>query len=252
MNSSSRAAGSGQDRSAGEANVRDTPVIPVERLAMTFVPQPWRFAVERRAEIDAYFAELRREKPALWNGRVLMLHRVSLAGGVLEGDFLETDYASLLAWRAWDFPDRTIKVCFPLSAIRSADGAFLLGLMAAHTANGGQLYFPTGTPDPDDVRGEVVDFDGSLLRELAEETGLGPADVAAEPGWQAVDAGPRLALIKLLQSRQGADALRARILGHLASEQTPELADIVIVRGPADCDPRMPSFVTAFLHHWWS
>ena len=32
--------------------------------------------------------------------------------------------------------------------------------------------------------------------------------------------------------------LRARILEHLAREREPELADIRIVRGPADLDPQ--------------
>lgn len=203
-------------------------------------------------EIDACFAELQRAQPALWNGRVLMMYDHSLTAAELRGTFLETDFASLLAWRAFGFPERTIKVCFPMSALHSADGAFLLGLMAPHTANAGQLYFPTGTPDPDDIRGDTVDFEGSLLRELAEETGLTAADVAAAPGWHAVLAGPRLPVIKLLQVAEPAAALRARILDFLAREREPELCDIVIVRSRADLDARMPNFVTAYLTDFWS
>jgi 8-oxo-dGTP pyrophosphatase MutT (NUDIX family) len=228
------------------------PVVALERVEMSFAPRPWPFAIERRAEIDACFAQLQREKPALWNGRVLMMYQHTISAGKLRGAFLETDFASLLAWRAFDFPDPTIKVCFPMSALHSTDGAFLLGLMAPHTANAGQLYFPTGTPDPDDVRGDKVDFDDSLLRELVEETGLGPADVTAVPGWHAVLAGPRIALIKLLQVAAPAASLRARILAHLAREPEPELCDIVIVRDHANLDPRMPAFVTAFLTDFWS
>ena len=54
-------------------------------------------------------------------------------------------------------------------------------------------------------------------------------------------------MIKVLHARETATALRARILAHLAREREPELADIRIVRGPADFDPMMPPFVTAFL-----
>ena len=69
----------------------------------------------------------------------------------------------------------------------------------------------------------------------------------AEPGWHAVLAEPRIALMKVMHARESAVALRTRILEHLAREHEPELADIRIVRGPADLDPRMPPFVTAFL-----
>jgi hypothetical protein len=43
-----------------------------------------------------------------------------------------------------------------MAALRGADGAFLLGEMAPHTTNGGQIYFLAGTPDPSDV------FDGKV------------------------------------------------------------------------------------------
>ena len=65
-------------------------------------------------------------------------------------------------------------------------------------------------------------------------------DFEAQRGWHSVLAGPRIAMIKILHARESAAALRGRILAHLAQEQEPELADIRIVRGPADLDPMMP------------
>jgi 8-oxo-dGTP pyrophosphatase MutT (NUDIX family) len=228
------------------------PVVAVERVAMRFAPRPWPFAVERRAEIDACFAQLQRKQPALWNGRVLLMYEHAISAGEMRGSFLETDFASLLAWRAFGSPDAAIKSCFAMSALHCSDGAFLLGLMAPHTANAGQLYFPTGTPDLDDVRGDTVDLDGSLRRELAEETGLTPADVTVAGNWHAVLAGPRIPVIKLVQSAEPAAVLRDRILAFLACEREPELCDIVIVRSRADLETRMPDFVTAFLTDFWN
>ncbi len=227
------------------------PVVSIQRLDLAFAPRRWSFADERRAEIDAHFAMLRRGKPDLWNGRVLMLGEHALANGVLSGQFFETDFASLIAWKDWGTPDRSVTNCFAQGALQAADGAFLLGVMAPHTVNAGQIYFPSGTPEPGDVVGDAVDLAGSVLREVAEETGLGPDDFSAVPGWHVVLAGPRMALMQILRAPLDAEPLRRRILDHLASEQKPELADIRIVRGPADLDPKMQDFVLAFLGHWW-
>jgi hypothetical protein len=106
-------------------------------------------------------------------------------------------------------------------------------------------------PDLDDLAGDTVDLTGSVLREVAEETGLNAADISVRPGWIAVFAGPRIAQMKVLQSAMKAEVLRARVLDHLASEAKPELADIRIVRSPADFDPMMPPFMTAFLTYIW-
>jgi hypothetical protein len=227
--------------------VTDIPIIPVDKLALRFDPEPWRFARERRAEIDAHFAKLQRDKPQLWNGRVLLLRSGEIAGGVVAGTYFETDFASFIAWRDWDFPDQTVRNCFPMAALRAADGAFLLGVMAAHTASAGHIYLPAGTPDPDDIVGETVDLDGGVMRELTEETGLGPGDVTVESGWIATPLGPRIALMKVMQSPENAEPLRARILAFLATQAHPELCDIRIVRGVADLDPMMPPYVAAFL-----
>jgi 8-oxo-dGTP pyrophosphatase MutT (NUDIX family) len=224
-------------------------VIPVERLELAFAPRAWPFAVERRSEIDRHFATLKARQPALWNGRVLLLRDHALEGTVFRGRYFETDFASFLAWRDWDFPDPAVKNCFAMGALRTADGAFLLAEMGAHTANAGMIYFPSGTPDPDDIAGDRVDLAGNLMRELAEETGLDARDVVAEQGWFMIPAGPRIAQIKLLHVDGSAERVRARIRAHIDAQAQPELSDMRIARGPDDFDPEMPPFVRCFLDH---
>jgi 8-oxo-dGTP pyrophosphatase MutT (NUDIX family) len=230
----------------------DVTIVPVERLELAFAPRPWPFASERRREIEAHFEALRQSNPALWNGRVLMLHQHTISGAVFRGAYLETDFASMLAWRHWDFPDAGVKNCFAMGVLRASDGAFLLGVMAAHTSNSGYVYFPAGLPDESDVDGARVDLGRNLLREIGEETGLTGDDFEADTGWITVLAGPRIAQMKMLRAREPAEALRERILAYLRSEAQPELADIRIVRGPTDFDPKMPPFVVAFLSHVWN
>jgi 8-oxo-dGTP pyrophosphatase MutT (NUDIX family) len=226
--------------------------IRIRRLELAFAPRPWPFAEERRADIARYFGGLQQAKPALWNGRMLLLHHHAVEGDVFRGGYLETDYASFVAWRDWGFPDTTVTHCVALGALRASDGAFLLGVMNAHTLNAGKVYFPAGVPDPSDIVDGMVDLDGSVRREVAEETGLDGDAYAAEPVWHSVLARSAIAHFKLLQARESAPVLRERIRAHLAREAQPELADIRIVRGPEDLDPMMPISVLTFLRYLWS
>jgi 8-oxo-dGTP pyrophosphatase MutT (NUDIX family) len=224
-------------------------VVPLDDVAVAFAPLDWPFARERRAEIAAHFAAKQVQTPALWNGRILLVNEWSVASRVLRGTYFATDFADFLAWRDWDFPDRGVINCFAMGAIRTADGAFVLGVMGSHTVNAGKIYFPAGTPEPDDVVGQQVDLMGNIAREVAEETGLTGSDFKPAPGWTAVLDGHRLAVIRMLLADAPADHLEARIRAHLASKQQPELDDIRIVRGPGDFDPMMPPFVRAYLEH---
>ena len=171
---------------------------------------------------------------------------------MLRGACFETDYASFLAWRDWDLPDAGVFNVFAAAALQAADGAYLLGEMAPSTAAAGQLYFPCGTPDPEDITaGGTLDLAGSLARELLEETGIDIATLDAAPGWCLVRDRGYFALMKRLTARQSAEELRFRIMRHLASGPQPELSDVRIVRGRAEFDPRMPPFIVAFLEQAW-
>ena len=176
------------------------PIHRVTTLDLAVKPWSWPFAEARRAEIDAHFAEKQREKPALWNGRVLLGRSPVFSGERFSASYFETDFASFLAWRDWGFPDKEVFNGFGMGALLSQDGAFALGEMGQHTANAGRIYFPAGTPDLDDVRGEALDIEGSVAREVEEETGLAPDDYRA---------GCALGLC-LYRSRGGDDAAVAR------------------------------------------
>jgi len=212
----------------------------------------WPFASERRADIDAHFAEKMAEKPALWNGRVLLGRDASFEGQCLSARFFQTDFASFLAWRDWGFPDSTVFNGFGMGALRSSDGAFALGEMAAHTANAGRVYFPSGTPDPNDIKDGAVDIPGSVAREVTEETGLTEDDYRTSPHWHCVISGAAIAMIALLQTELPAEHLRARIEAELARQQEAELSRIHLVRTQADFTPQMPRFVTAFIEQQWA
>jgi hypothetical protein len=219
----------------------------VTALDLRVRPAPWPFAEARREEIDAHFAEQKRTKPKIWNGRVLLARHPVFTESCFSADYFETDFASFLAWRDWGFPDRDVFNGFGMGALQSSDGAFVLGEMADHTANAGRIYFPAGTPDLDDIREGQVDIAGSIKREVEEETGLAEKDYTTEPHWDCVVTGASVAMMRLLRVDMPGEALRARIEATLARQQQPELCAIHLVRSPRDFTASMPRFVTAFI-----
>lgn len=235
------------------SSATDVESAALDRIEVSFESWSWRFAADRRHEIEAYFADFRRKRADVWNGRVLLLNGYTIDGGVLRGRCFETDYASFCSWRDWGFPDTRVYNVFAAAALQSADGAFLVGEMASSTANAGLVTFPCGTPEPADLDGAGrLDLAANLGRELLEETGIGIGELRAAPGWIMVRDRCYLAFLKIVAAPANADVLRTRITRHLAREERPEFVDIRIVRSPADFEPAMPPFMTTFLHDFWS
>ena len=227
-------------------------IVEIERAEIVLEPWQWPFAVERHAAIARHFAALQQKHSGVWNGRVLLMHRFAIGEGRLHGACFETDYASFCAWRDWDFPDPAVANVFAAAALRSADGAWLLGEMGSSTANGGRIYFPCGTPEPADIAADgTLDLAGSVRREFAEETGIDISELKAVSGWSVVIDRCYVALIKRLTSPLNADELFVRVKRFLEGERQPELSAIRMARNHADLDARMPNFIVAFLEREW-
>lgn len=228
-------------------------IVDIDRLECQLKPFSWKFDESRADEIDRHFEERRREKPALYDGRVLLASRVDLVtidgARVLEVDAFETRFSRFLAWRDFGFPDRSVTNFFSMPAVRSSDGAYLVGEMGRAHSSAGALYFPAGTPDLSDVVGDArVDLFGSLARELAEETGLAASDGAGAPDWQVVFDRQYVACLKHIDWPAPASALRERVRAFIFAEANPEISDVhMIARREQLDDPRLPGFMVAYL-----
>ncbi len=228
---------------------------PIEKAAAIDVrlqPRTWDFATKRAADIEDYWQHRLNANPHLFNGKVLLAADIARdttpAGIRLRGTCFVTEYKTFLAWRAFGQPGETRNL-FALAALRSADGAYLLGEMAAWTSNAGQIYAPGGTPDLNDVVDGVLDLEGSVLRELAEETGLSAQDVSPTPGWTIVNCGSMICCMKELRSPLSAAELMAAAAKFFAREQKPELTRLVPVFSRADISEHMPDFMQAYLRY---
>ena len=228
-------------------------LLEVSELDLTFEPSRWDFAERQATGIAAHWARLTKAKPSLFNGRVLLLGRrvieTRFDGALqLKGVYFETDYADFLAWAAFAHPGEPVENCFSMAALRSADGAFVLGEMAQHTFNAGQIYFPAGTPDPNDVFNGKVDLEASARRELFEETGVEAEETTIASGWTLVFTPQRIACMKLMTLPAPAAEAKARIEAVLAKDPHAEFSRIHIIRSPRDIDEaRVPIFVTSYL-----
>jgi 8-oxo-dGTP pyrophosphatase MutT (NUDIX family) len=228
-------------------------LLKVRELDLVFESARWAFAERQAASIAAHWVRMTKAKPALFNGRVLLLGRRAIVTGpdgalTLKGAFFATDYADYLAWEQFGFPGDPVDNCFSMAALRGSDGAFLLGEMAHHTINAGQIYFPAGTPDPTDVFGGRVDLEESARRELLEETGVDASEAAIARGWTVVFADRRIACMKLMTLAVPAARAKARIEAYLARDPHAELSRMHIVRSPRDIDDsRVPVFVSDYL-----
>jgi hypothetical protein len=230
-------------------------ILAVDRLEARIAPFDWAFAKSRSDEIDAHWRGETDANPALYDGAMLLAHtlrerRDADGGATLLIEFFETRFSRFLAWRDFGFPDTGVYNVFSMAAVRAADGAFLLGEMGPGHSSAGEIYFAAGTPDLSDVRGTHVDLDSSLVRELAEETGLAAQDGALQPGWTIVFDSQRVACMKIVDMPLGAAALETRARAFLAAEAKPELCAIhMISRDALLDDPRLPGFMRAFLAH---
>ncbi|SFK10517.1 NUDIX hydrolase [Methylocapsa palsarum] len=239
----------------GPALRDETPRIQrIDSIVCEKEPGAWSFAVEQGEAIDRHWEKVSAANPLLFNGAVFIMRRyaveVESSRRILRAAAIEVEYKAFLAWRNFGFPDPDVTNFFAMAALVSADGAFMLGRMNEHTTSAGMIYFPAGTPDPDDLKGDLVDLDGSVFRELEEETGVRSDEVEASPGWSVVFEGQRIACMKLLRSGLTAAELVKRFDAFAATQTAPELHSLTPVFSRRDLDEdHMPAFTLRYLRH---
>jgi len=208
----------------------------------------WEWAEANRTFIETNWKHRTANTPKMFNGRVLLLHELKFEEDFCRNTYFETDYADFIAWIDSGYPDKSIANGFAMGALRGSDGAFICGVMSAHTANAGRIYFPAGTPDLADLRPDgTVDLAESLTRELIEETGLQDGEYHVDDEWIIVQRWPTIALLRMVTMPMTAEEGAALIRANIAKESEPELQDVRIVRSVEDIDTEMmPLFLQSF------
>lgn len=221
----------------------------IDSIDAAITDAEWAFPQQFAPEIEAYWQAFANGKSGVFNGKVLVQHDGTVDGRVFRARYSVTDYKSFLGFLRLPHESTGTRNGFGMAALRSRDGAFILGEMGANTANAGKIYFPAGTPDLGDVVDGKVDLAGSVQRELCEETGLTPDEITFGTGWTVVLVPKRAAFMREARIDLDAEDARQLILERMRSLHEDELSNIVVLRAgdPLIDDPRLPDFCSAYI-----
>lgn len=217
-------------------------VLPISACRLRVSPERWPFSIREANAIDAAWERQRAANPHYFNGIVHLLRSDTVKlhqapyGASLNGELWATDFKAFLHWRGAGIAHAAALDCFGSAAIRSADGCLMLGRQRVGL-NAGRTYLPGGLIDDRDVGADgSIDIDASIIRELAEETGLDAARLTRVPGYLVIRTGPMVAIGVIFDAAESAMVLRERIRRHIAAEAQPELADMAIIATCGDLD----------------
>ncbi|WP_108883276.1 hypothetical protein [Anderseniella sp. Alg231-50] len=235
-------------RKAAEAQ---TEIVPLQSCDLAVTDTPWAWAEDNAAAVKRFWNKALVDKPALFNGQVMVMGKHSLNGGCLSGEIHKTDYASFLYCKDKGLPaEAGIRNVFGCAVVRSSEGHLLFGRMAPYTATSGRVYPMAGTPDPEDIKDGKLDIEGSMQRELLEEAGLSTSDATRQPGYMLIEDAGMSAVCAVFDFDVPSRELKARMMSYIDLQDQPELDEIVIFRRAGfHVHHRMPGFARTLVQH---
>lgn len=230
----------------------ETRVFEAATVDLRVTDDPWPFSERYQDKIAAHWERRLRETPGFFNGAVHMLTAHSLsADGRFSARFVRGDFKSFLYWRETGWRDTGVMDGFGSALILSAEGHVLLGRQSAGNLNSGLCYPPGGFIDARDIRLDgTIDLEGSVSREILEETGLAPPTISRTTGYVITVAGPVLSIAAPYYSQLPGAALLREARRHISADAESELADLVFAApGDASTELPMPDYARALLRH---
>ena len=227
----------------------DLPVIHrVTSLDLPVQPWSWPFAETRRAEISAHFAEKQREKPNMWNGRVLLGRDPVFAGARLSCQLFRDRFCQLpgLARLGLSRQGRVQRLRHGRACAAPTARSCSAKWDSTPPTPGASIFRPARPISTTSGMARSI-YPAAWRVSSRRRPVWRRGEYRSEPDWHCVFTGPAMAMIRILHVDMPGDALRARIEANLALQQLPELSAIHLVRGTRDLTAAMPGFVTAFI-----
>jgi len=226
-------------------------VIALQSCDLAVTEAAWGWAEDNASAVKRFWNKAIVDKPAMFNGQVLVMGQHQLSDGCLRGEVHRTDFASFLYCKDKGLPaDSGVRNVFGCAVVRSRDGHLLFGRMAPGTATGGRVYPMAGTPDLQDIRDGRLDIEGSMRRELQEEAGLSTEDAVRQAGYLLIENAGMSAVCAVFDFDAPSRELKACMTRHIDMQDEPELDDIVVFRRAAyHVHHRMPGFARILVQH---
>lgn len=220
-------------------------ILPVDEIDVVLDPSPHPIELGMREAIAENWRREVEERPALFDGTVVLLSRFGYSEGRLFGRCHPVRYSTFLYWRRERVG--TVVHAFAHPMLVSRDNALVAIRMASHTVNAGRVYFAAGSFEPEDFPGGRVDPHGNMVREVREETGLDIADVGRGERHYALSTDRGTVIFRRYFLDEDADSIATRIRAFVATESEPEIEAPVIIRNAADRPqglmPYMPALI---------
>lgn len=208
-------------------------ILPVDVVDVRLDPAPHPFERDNRAAIEANWAVERAQRPALFDGTVVLLSELAYGDNRLAGRCHAIRYSTFMLWRKMR-PVTSAEHAFAHAMLISSDNALVAIRMGAHTANAGKVYFAAGSFEPEDFRDGLVDLDYNMAREVREETGLDLGQAHREERCHALSVGSGTVIVRCYRMAETADELAGRIGQFVAQDPDPEIEGPVVIRGMDD------------------
>ncbi|MGE3306987.1 MAG: hypothetical protein AB7I52_13580 [Rhizobiaceae bacterium] len=218
-------------------------MFPVAEIDVRLLPGPHPYETANLASIDAHWRTASAANPALFDGQVVLLASLALAGDRLVGTCHSVRFATFLHWRR-DGAVPAAEHAFAAAMMVTSDGALIAGRMGRQTANAGQVYLPAGTFEAADFVDGKVDADRNMAREVMEETGQRLAGLDRDPAFHAMWTQLGTVIVRRYYLPEPADLVAARIAEFIASETEPEITEAVVIRGPQDRPQGLAGYMT--------
>ncbi|KQR68939.1 NUDIX hydrolase [Rhizobium sp. Leaf341] len=216
-------------------------IFPVADIDLRVLPGPHPVLAEHAPEIAENWAREQAANPALFNGEMVLQHRLSVQAGTLVGEGYLAPFAAFLWWRSASRPPIVCHLA-AVPVIETSDGAVIAVRMGAHTANPGKVYCAAGSIDAsdlvEDARGLVCDVPGNMRREVLEETGLDAGEAVAGP-FEGMQMDGSAFLFRRFRFSETSDSLLARIGRHIETAEEEEIDDAVAI---FDADPHAHNY----------